>query len=83
MSGSEAGRAPIPPLTLRELRLRAADEAMRRAKDQFTQAALSCMKGDFDRVKQVQQALDLVGAAREEIARLHDLDVDAEKPYGP
>ena len=76
MSGSEAGRAPIPPTTLRERRLRAADEKMKAAKEKFSAAALACMRDDPDKVRQVQQALDLVGAAREEIARLHDLDVD-------
>jgi hypothetical protein len=81
MSGSHGDRRVIAPLTTRELRLRAADEKMAAAKSQFTAAALACMRGDFDRVKQVQAALDLVASAREEIARLHDLDVDAEKPY--
>lgn len=58
--------------------LETARQKMRRAKDRFREAAVAVLRGDSDAGTLAQIALDQVQAAREELRRLNELDVNHE-----
>lgn len=60
------------PPSPRDAVLAAADARMADAKRQFSQAALSCMRGAHDAPVQVREALAAIDAARAELRHLAD-----------